>query len=135
MIDPSPDEALLRGFIRPDRLPRYLALLGKRGGRDQIRARLAHLGDLDSRFAVPVPGGDSSVARIGEALRKKGAPRDCYCLSQNPALDGQVIPLEKALGAVIGMGYGTFLSCVPGKVGYFEGEGPSWRFILDRAAV
>ena len=126
------DEALLRAFIRADRVPRYLALLQKRNGRAKLRAKLAHLGDLDERFARRLKGGED--ARLLEMLRERGAPLECYCLSQNADLDGRVVPLTHAIRAVVGMGAGTFLSCIPGQLGYFEGEGPSWRFLLERSA-
>jgi hypothetical protein len=30
---------------------------------------------------------------------------------------------------------GTLLSCIPGKLAYYEGEGPSDRCILERRAI
>lgn len=32
------------------------------------------------------------------------------------------MPLSDALSAVVGSGFGTYLSCVAGKLGYFEYE-------------
>jgi hypothetical protein len=43
-----------------------------------------------------------------------------------------VTPLADALSRVIGAGYGTFLSCVPGKLGYYEAETPGERYFLIR---
>jgi hypothetical protein len=40
--------------------------------------------------------------------------------------------LKDALIAVVGQGLGTLLSCVPGKLGYFEGEEKDARFILEK---
>jgi hypothetical protein len=36
---------------------------------------------------------------------------------------------------VVGRGMGTLISCVPGQLAFFEGEGPSHRCILARAAI
>jgi len=48
-------------------------------------------------------------------------------------VDGKRISLEVALKQVIGQGYGTLLSCVPGALGYFEGEEPKVvNGILDK---
>jgi len=40
--------------------------------------------------------------------------------------------LSDALLETVGMGAGTFISCVPGKLGYFELEDLSERYILER---
>jgi hypothetical protein len=40
--------------------------------------------------------------------------------------------LAEALARVIGAGYGTFLSCVPGKLGYYEAATPAERYFLIR---
>jgi len=44
------------------------------------------------------------------------------CISK---LDGQELLLESALESVVGNGIGTILSCIPGKLAYFEGEDES----------
>jgi hypothetical protein len=128
-------ETVIRAFIRAERSPRYLALLAKRGGREKLRAQLAHLPDLDLRFAHPIPGSEANPVAIARLLLAKGAPGTCYCLSESAALDGKVLPLTNALEQVVGYGIGTLLSCVPGQLAYFEGEEQGRRFILSRAAV
>jgi hypothetical protein len=128
-------ENLVKAFIAPDRAPRYLALLAKRGGRAQLRAKLAHLRDLDKRFARAVSGSDATPEGLERLLKAAGAPRYCYLLSENSTLDGTELDLRAALDAVVGGGMGTFVSCVPGRLAYFEGEGPQERFVLSRAAV
>jgi hypothetical protein len=40
--------------------------------------------------------------------------------------------LHQALQETIGQGYGTLISCIPGKLAYFEGEEVNHRFILKR---
>jgi len=40
-----------------------------------------------------------------------------------------------ALEEVMGHGMGTLLSSIPGKLAYYEGEGPSDRCILERRAI
>lgn len=128
-------ETLIRAFIRPERSPRYLALLGKRGSRDKLRAQLAHLRDLDLRFAEPVLGSVATPDGVRRLLKTRGAPDICYCLSESAELDGQELPLVTVLEQVIGRGIGTLVSCVPGQLAYFEAEDPGHRFILGRAAV
>jgi hypothetical protein len=127
--------SLVKAFIAPERAPRYLALLAKRGGRAELRAKLAHLTDLDRRFARSVGGADATAAGIERLLLAAGAPRRCYVLSENANIDGNDLNLREALDKVVGGGMGTFLSCIPGRLAYFEGEGPQERFVLSRAAV
>jgi hypothetical protein len=128
-------ENLIRAFVRPQRSSRYLALLGKRDGRVKLRAQLAHFSDLDLRFAEPIAGEDANAAAIERLLRAKGAPASCYCLSESAELDGQELSLAVALEQVVGQGIGTLLSCIPGRLAYYEGEDRGRRFILSRAAV
>lgn len=40
--------------------------------------------------------------------------------------------LSDALIQVIGRGQGTFISCIPGELAYFEGEEPRERHICRR---
>jgi len=39
---------------------------------------------------------------------------------------------EEALGEVVGRQMGTFLSCIPGRLAYFEGEDMGFRWVLER---
>jgi hypothetical protein len=61
---------------------------------------------------------------------RKGAPDTCYVISEDDDLDGKEMPLAEALKTIIGRGIGTFLSCVPGRLAYFEDE--ECRWILER---
>jgi hypothetical protein len=110
-------EAIISAFIRPERAPRYLALLAKRGGREKLRAKLAHLADLDPRFAQPVHGSEATPQALERLLKAKGAPARCYCLSEDSEIDGKDLPLSEALEQVVGSGMGTFISCLPGRLG------------------
>jgi hypothetical protein len=53
-------------------------------------------------------------------------------VSEDPDIDGKRLPLDEALLLVVGAGNGTLLSCVPGLLAYYEGEGPGDRFLLAR---
>jgi hypothetical protein len=133
MTDSEHAVALIRAFIAPNRRERYLTLLGSVRGRTKLRARLAHLRDLDQRFARQIPPSDQTVARIAALLRARGAPADCVLLAEDSALDGERLALDDALTAVVGRGMGTFISCIPGQLAYYEGEEPGERWLLERA--
>jgi hypothetical protein len=128
-------ESLIKAFIRPERAERYLALLRKRDGRGKLRAQLAHLRDLDPRFTRSLEGAAATPERIERLLQAAGAPAICYAFSEDDELDGRELELHTALNEVVGRGMGTFLSCIPGRLAYFEGEGPKERYLLSRSAV
>jgi hypothetical protein len=127
-------EALVRAFVRPDRRARLLELLGTSKGRAKLRAALAHFADLDPRFARPLVPSKHHAHDIETILRERGAPDTCYILSESPDLDGHVMPLNSALQQIVGGGMGSFISCIPGTLGYFESEEAGERYILQRTA-
>jgi hypothetical protein len=96
---------------------------------------LAHFADLDPRFARPIAAAEQTPEAIARLLTHEGAPAVCYCLSEDRTLDERELPLRDALHRVVGAGMGTFLSCVPGRLAYFESEERGARYILVRAAV
>ena len=124
--------ALIRAFVAPERQERLLGLLGSVRGRAKLRAGLAHFDALDARHVIQLPPGEHSPEAIGHLLRQRGAPATSVLLAEDAALDGQELPLEEALRRVVGRGMGAFVSCLPGRLAYFEGEGPGERCLLSR---
>ncbi len=124
---------LVATFVIRDRRGRYLKLLATAHGREKLRKDLAHFADLDLRLATPIQGAHGASA-IAEMLRAKGAAQSCYSLSESSQLDNRELPIADALEAIVGRGMGTFLSCIPGRLAYFEGEERGERYILERDA-
>jgi hypothetical protein len=58
-----------------------------------------------------------------------GAPGTCHVIGGE--CDSEDMELLTALKQVVGYGTGTVLSCIPGKLAYFEGEIRE-RFLLVR---
>jgi len=127
------EELLIRAFIRPERKSRLLELLASPKGRKKLRASLAHFRDLDMRFAQTLLPSKNGAGDIEATLRAKGAPDTCHILSESAALDGRDMSLGLALAEIVGRGMGAFVSCIPGKLGYFESEESGERYILARA--
>ena len=121
-----------RNFILPEKRTRYLSLLESKSGRKKIVNGFNHCCDLDPRFTSRIPGNQSSAESIEAMLRQKGAPDSCYVMSDNPDIDGREMPLTEALSKTVGMDAGTLVSCIPGKLAYFEMEGFDGRYILLR---
>lgn len=125
------EEALIRAFFLPDRQQRYLEILAKPKRRRDITREFDHFKHLDPRRIVCIPPHKQHAADIFRILKEKGAPETCYGFSDWPEVDGKVLPLLDALEKVVGVGMGTFLSCIPGRLAFFEGEQMKTRCILE----
>lgn len=91
---------------------------------------LAH-SPLFRREAIQqIPAANQTVAGIEDLLRNNGAPMECYVISELEGIGGRFMPLTEALAAVVGMGMGSIVSCIPGQLAFYEGEMPKDRYIL-----
>jgi hypothetical protein len=124
------EEKFASTFIVKDKRGRYLSLLESERGRKKILSGFHHCHDLDSRFATRIPPNQQSAQTIAGMLKSNGAPTTCYVMSEDPQIDGREMDLDEALAEVVGKDAGAFLSCIPGKLGYFEMEGLSERYLL-----
>jgi len=95
-----------------------------------VRALLDHSVRLDERFARHLTGSEASSANLESTLRKAGAPTTCYVLSANSELDARDMPFSEALEAIAGMGDGAFVSCLPGRLGFYEFEDAKSSYLL-----
>jgi hypothetical protein len=105
--------------------------MGEKRRRD-VRELLHHAVRLEPRFAQHLTGSDAFSGPLETMLRKRGAPSTCYVLSANSDLDGRELPLSEALDAIVGMGDGTFVSCLPGRLGFYEYEDMKSSYLLSR---
>lgn len=125
-----------RGFITflaepSKRRMETLLSLGEKRRRD-VRSLLHHSVRLDPRFAQHLTDSDAFSGPVEAMLRKRGAPLTCYVLAANGNLDGREMPLREALDATIGMGNGAFVSCIPGRLGFYEYEDMKSSYLLAR---
>jgi hypothetical protein len=130
------EEALICAFIVPERREQYVRRLSLEERRriDFIGKHFGHMRDLDPRFARRLGSQEQRDARrVYDLLKEKGAPDTCYVLGESD-YDGQEVGLGEALDDVFGYGVGVFLSCVPGRLAYFQGEKPNERYMLERPA-
>ena len=126
------EQLLVQAFILPQCRDRYLEMLARPKRRQTFKESLAHFKHLDMRFAVRIPTYQQHANEIAKILKSKGAPATCYAFSEWSEIDGKDILLEEALKTVVGAGMGTFLSCIVGRLAYFEDEDQRW--ILERNA-
>ncbi len=83
-------------------------------------AELAHPNAIDPRYTATWTGSDAS--ELVQRLKALGAPVTCYLISNSDELDDRWMELSPALKEVYNIGIGTIVSCVPGKLAFFEGE-------------
>jgi hypothetical protein len=124
---------LVKAFITPLKRSRYFSLLESPKGRLKLIKELDHFGDLDMHYAKLIPMSQQSADGIERLLKQKGAPAICHVMSVNSNIDNQELSLCKALEETVGRGMGTVISCIPGKLAYFEDEEPNERYILERS--
>lgn len=125
------DAEFIRRFVSSAKRGRYFSLVQSRKGREKFLDALNHFDALDARYARLVPTSSQTIIQIEALLRQKGAPERCHVISSNLEIDGKEMLLSEALQETIGSGFGTVVSCVPGKLAYFEGEEQNQRYILE----
>jgi len=126
------EQGFVESFVRPSRRERISSLLANSRNRRKFTAELAHNGTgfLNPECLRSIQAGQQSAESIHAILLRLGAPGTCHIISEGD-LDGKELKLSAALAEVVGGGMGTVISCVPGRLGYFEGEFRE-RYILQR---
>lgn len=117
-------------FVVPRKQERYLEFLSTPKGRKKFVAELAHFKSLDPLCLVTIPPNESNPASVARLLAARCGSKTCWVISEDPRLDGREMELREALSETMGRQMGTFLSCIPGKLAYFEDEDGRW--ILER---
>jgi hypothetical protein len=84
--------------------------------------------DIDERYATPV----ASNADVVALLKSRGPPATCYVLSSEAALDSRELPLTEAVDQAALNGWGTIVSCWPGRLAYYYDECGERRMLLER---
>jgi len=125
------EEATIRAFLIPPRRTRWLESLASAKRRGPCLDKLNHCRDLDERYTTPLPSNTDVVA----LLRSHGAPATCYVLSSTKEIDGLEMPLDEAILATHTGGWGTIVSCIPGRLAYYYDECGDRRMLLKRAAA
>lgn len=133
--DVDEHERGLANFMDPAYRRRYLSLL-EANRRERFRSDLPHFKHLDPHTAkrLSLTGKHAEqLESLHRELRAHGAPDVCVVFTGDSDLYGQPIPLHEALEKVTGQGMGAFVSCLPGRVGYFEGEERGTGYVLLRS--
>lgn len=135
------EQGAIRAFVQLGKQERFLGFLANPKNRKKLTKSLPHFRWFDQRFATPVPWKVDpnkglwerrlqGIENIYLLLKSKGAGATCWCISEECEIDGRELDLRAALEHVTGAGMGTILSCIPGKLAYFDGEDE--RLLLAR---
>ena len=130
MNGPDQEIAFIDAFVLKDRRERLRSLVVNPRRRKRFVQELAHFKWLDQRCIRYLAPSAQNPEDIAKVLRQKGAPDICFLVSEDSVLDRKQLPLLTALEEVVGHGKGTFISCIPGKLAYFEDE--DQRCVLER---
>lgn len=130
-MDRERESNLIQTFVVRDKRDRYRGFVVGRRRKEFLR-QLHHFADFDVRWITPLPRGIQTSEALISELRRRGAPLECYVASDNADLDGFTGRLEDVITRVYANVEGTLVCCIPGRLAYYEGEAPHWRFILDR---
>ena len=126
------EESFIESFISRQRRPRWQALLHKKRGRGDFLGLLYGSVDaLDQRCVLPIPS-NWQVKEIVDRLRQLGASNSCYVFSNYSELDQKSFSIDDAVSKMLGHQMGSVASCIPGKLAYWEAEGPNDRIICFR---
>ena len=74
----------------------------------------------------------ASNTDIVAVLRTHGAPATCYVLSDTATLDARELSLMEAIAETELNGWGTIISCLPGRLAYYYDECGERRMLLER---
>lgn len=124
------EEAVIKAFMLPNRQERFLTLLSNAKRRKEFTNSLAHFNGLNPKFVQGIPSSQQNPISILGSLKAHGAGTKCWVISEDSSLDAREMNLEDALRETVGRDIGTIISCVPGKVAYFEDE--DYRLLLLR---
>ena len=87
---------------------------------------------LQAKYVEQIAPSQQFARFVLQKLKSLGAPDDCWVFGND--IDGRQMKLEAALDEVIGWRGGTIVSCLPGKLAFFESEDGRVRFDNSIAA-
>jgi hypothetical protein len=120
------EEKLIDAFFLPSKKDRYKGFVRGARTRKKFLAELCHFTGLDNRFRCEIRGAQQTLQGIVGLLRSNGAGDQCFAISDVKEIDATRLGLEDAVATVLGRTFGTFLSCKPGRLAYFENEDGRW---------
>ena len=121
-MDKELEEIIVKAFFAKRIQQRILFEFYSPQKREDAIHRLCHDYSVTLReeFMIEIPKPNSSPVEIENLLKKQGAGSDCYAISWNGSIDGKHLELRSALEKAVGSGSPSIISCISGKLAYFE---------------
>lgn len=85
-----------------------------------------------TRATAGFVGAEDFTPGIEQWLRERGAPESCYLFTALVDLDRSEMPLVEALDATSTGDFGAFISCLPGRPGFFRYASARSGYLLHR---
>ncbi len=120
--------AFVEQFVSQGKRRRLLKLLDRPRTHADFLRELDHIRWLDDARATLLSRDTQSTDQIEALLRSRGAPATCTVVSSAGAECG-VFRLDDALTNVVGGTSGAIVSCIPGRLAYYEAEEPFVRYL------
>ncbi|MFF2450749.1 hypothetical protein ACFVSW_27355 [Neobacillus sp. NPDC058068] len=132
------EEIIVKTFFNKKIQQRVLFELSSSKKRREAIGRLNHnyLDTLRNEFMIEIPKPNSDPEEIEKLMKEQGAGQNCYVMSSHSGVDGKEFPLTTAIEELIWYGMPSIISCIHGKLAYFQAEqdyGPPPRFMLKRS--
>jgi hypothetical protein len=128
------EQAFVSSFVIPEKRARYAEFLANSKRRDEVLNRFNHFFDFVPELATQVPR--TSPDQLAALLRKRGAPAHAHLIGRPAELDGCELPLVEAIDRAFSDGWGTVISCLPGRLAlYLQEFPPGDAFILATRAA
>lgn len=121
MSDRKEEKSIIFSFYERERRDELLSLSNKESSREAFVEAMLNTKDLEDSCIKKIPPGENLPEKISMLLSGLGAPPSCYVISENEELDGKQCNLKTALEELVESGDGGILSCIPGRLAYFEG--------------
>lgn len=118
-------------FVDKSQYRRLLSLveLGPKR-RKKFRSTLDHALRLDPSRSERLTGSNAGPSAILQRLRKEGAPSSAHIMSADARLDQREAELEEAIRLVKDSGSGGVISCLPGRLAYYQPEDVGAAYLL-----
>lgn len=120
------ESKVIQNFIVKNKRDRYLNFIQKPKTRKKFTNELAHFSSQLDDFEE-ITGDERQI--IYDRLQTINQTDNCYVISENSEIDGQRMKIDRALTETIGFGMGTLIVFGDADLVFYEGEGPSDRWI------
>jgi hypothetical protein len=118
---------VIERFVVKTKRDRYLTFIKSDKTRDKFTKELAHFRDLRQGQFEEVKSDERKI--IKDRIKSLGNIKDCYLISESSKLDKKTLDIDSALNEIIGYGMGTLIVFGDAEIVFYEGEGPSDRWI------